>query len=743
MVARLSYQVLREERAFHIAKGVVASADPEGDHIIKPLDLLRLNPYPGDRAPIALSIFEDPGTNAMYNLMDLGPAFYLCRKYDDVYQAHIKPDFHLEAPIGLKEFLDFAIGATQCLEILHHSQGMMHGEIRGDAFHYNQETKKTRLVSFGSGVRSFEHGLTSTGWLSLSREVGAKNKLLYISPEQTGRMPAEPDTRTDVYSLGVLLWSLLTQQPVFEGETPLDIVQGVLRMRIPNVSTIRLDVPDVVGRIIQKCTAKNIGDRYHSVSGLRFDLVKVQTYLRDCDWASLKDLSIGMKDVSSFFMLPTTMIGRESERERIIKVIERVAKTHSIGKKGAGATNRFSDASSFSNEFLDNADVSSEGASSVDGNPRVSSSYAPTIGSDPRPTRSSYLTSAPNDGPTIFNSETIPSPASGPLARPPKPWERHHSVSFETKSLMESSVGTSEPNRHGAVDSSSSSSLSRQLGNAKFRQRGHCEVITVEGVAGLGKSFLVQSVLAEARRQGYCATAKFDSARRSPFGPLLKLLSSIFKQVWGERNTDTQFHQAVQQYVRPAWPMLHKLLGLPEFLIGHVENGSPQPSRSVSASRPRPKRRGSSPGASTRPCRTANATSQSSQDFLRAGASTKTTRLMNTFLDVLRMFTTHKFICFCIHDLHFADDESLDLISQIIGTRMKMVIILTYRPDEVSYEKIQRAIHPPEPDRKSTHGSAPTHIGAIFQKGPLRLTRTYRTLSLDRACDHADSPPAT
>lgn len=694
--------MLREERAFTTAKNVVASADPEGDHIIKPLDLLRLSPCHGDRGSIALSIFVDPGCNAMHKLMDLGPAFYLSRKYDDVYQAHIKPDFHLDNPIGLKEFLDFAIGAAQCLEILHHSQGMIHGEIRGDAFHYNEKTGKVRLVSLGSGVRSYQHGLTSTGWLSLSREIGAKNKLLYISPEQTGRMPAEPDTRTDIYSLGVLLWSLLTQQPVFEGETPLDVVQGVLRLRIPNVSSIRMDVPDVVGRIIQKCTAKNIADRYHSASGLRFDLVKVQHYLRDCDWASLKDLSIGTKDVSSFFMLPTTMIGRESERSRIVKVIERVAKTHAFGhNKGGGAANRFSDASSFSNELLDGADVSSEGASSADGNARLSSSYAQTVCSDPRQSRSNYFPSPPGEGPTIFHNETIPSPASGPLGRVPRPWERHHSVSFETKSLMENSIGERDPNRHSTVDSSSSSNLSRHLGNAKFRQRGHCEVITVEGVAGQGKSFLVQSVLAEARRQGYCATAKFDSARRSPFGPLLKLLSSIFKQVWGERNTDTPFHQAVQQYVRPAWPMLHKLLGLPEFLIGQVETASPTPSRSVSATRPKPKRRGSSPGTSTRTSRGANATCQSSQDFLRAGASTKTTRLMNTFLDVLRMFTSHKFICFCIDDLHFADDESLDLISQIIGTRMKMVIILTYRPDEVSADKIQRAIHPPEPERKS------------------------------------------
>lgn len=707
MIARLSYQVLREERAFHIARNVVATTDPDGDHIIKPLDLIRLTAYPGDRGPIAVSIYKDPGYNVLYRLMDLGPAHYRARKFDDVYQAHIRSDFNLDDPIGLNEFLDFAIGAAQCLEIVHHSQGMIHGEIRGDSFHYNQEANKVRLITFGSGVRSFEHGLTSTGWLSLSRELGAKNKLLYISPEQTGRMPSEPDTRTDIYALGIVLWTLLTQQPVFEGETPLDIVQGVLRMRVPNVSTIRIDVPDVIGRIIQKCTAKNIADRYHSVSGLRFDLAMVQQCVRSFDWASLKELRIGTKDVSSFFMLPSTMIGRDKERSRILRVIERVAKTHTVGKKGRGL---FSDASSISNEFLDAADISSEGASSVDGNARLSSSYTHTISSDPKNSRNSYFLMAPSDAPTIFhNNEPTPSPSSGPTSRAPRPWERQHSVSFESKSSMENSFNDRDTSRHSAVDSSTSSSLSRQLGNVKFRQRGHCEVITIEGVAGLGKSCLVQSVLSEARRQGYCATAKFDQARRSPFGPLLKLLSSIFKQVWAERNTDTPFHQAVKQYVRPVWPMLHKLLGLPEFLIGQVESGtgSPLPPRSVSASssRPRPIRRGSSPAVSTKTSRSANATCQSSQDFLRAGASTKTTRLMNTFLDVLRMFTSHTFICFCIDDLHFADDESLDLISQIIETRMKMVIILTHRPDEISVEKIQRVIHPPDSEHLSRPGA--------------------------------------
>ncbi|PKS04858.1 hypothetical protein jhhlp_008891 [Lomentospora prolificans] len=144
VIARVSYQVLREERAFHITKSLVLSADPEGEHIIKPLDLLRLTPQQGDRGAIVLAIYKDPGNNALPRLVDLGPAFYKSRKYDDTFRAYIKNDFRLDPPINIRDFLDFAIGAAQCLEILHHGLGMIHGEIRGDAFHYNIETNKVR-----------------------------------------------------------------------------------------------------------------------------------------------------------------------------------------------------------------------------------------------------------------------------------------------------------------------------------------------------------------------------------------------------------------------------------------------------------------------------------------------------------------------------------------------------------------------------------------------------------------------
>ncbi|KAK4083506.1 uncharacterized protein Triagg1_1168 [Trichoderma aggressivum f. europaeum] len=707
VVARVSHHALREERAFQIAKSVSNTADPNGDHIVKPLDLIRLSPVAGDRGAIVVAIYQHPGNNLLLDLLDMGPAYYLARKDGDAYRAYYsRPTLH--PPIKLELFLDFAIGAAQCLEILHHSRGMVHGEIRGDAFHFNAEENKVRVLSFGSGVRSFEHGLTSTGWSMLSKELGGRNKLLFISPEQTGRMPAEPDTRTDIYSLGVLFWSLLTQQPVFTGESALDIVQAVLGRRIPNVATVRMDIPDVIGRVIQKCTAKNVSDRYHSASGLRHDLISIKEYLEDGNSKALKEFKIGTSDVSSFFMLPTSMIGRQEEKAAVLRVINRLARSHAALRKGP--TSRFSDGASLT-EMMAFDDISSEGgASSVDGHNRRSGSFAQTISSETRATKNSFFPTVISETMTLSTDTTSSSQSTAAayprFTRPWERWERHQSISLGSldSSSMVDSLNVEGP--RGPLDIGASS-LSRQLGSSKFRRHGHCEVITVEGAGGVGKSIFVQSVLADARRNGYCATAKFDTAKRTPFGPLLKLLSSLFKQVWGERDTNTQFHQGLKQYIRPVWPMLHRILGLPEFLLGPPDMNLARPISSSQSSgsrkdiRPALKRRTSSPGIeSPGPLQRnlAGGGSQSSQDYLRAGASTKTMRLINTILDVLRVFTTHKFICFCLEDLHFADDESLELISQIIAARMKMVVIVTYRPEELPPAKLQAVVQPIEVD---------------------------------------------
>jgi len=709
VVARVSVHTLREERAYHICRSLTKSVDPDGQHIVRPIDIVRLSAKQGDKSSAVVCIYENIGKNYLDEVIEYGPFWYRAQKVDGKYQS-MQGDFVLQ-PIPLRSFLDFAVGATECLEILHHGERIVHGEIRGDAFHMSQETGRVKLINFGSGLRTFEHGLTSTGWSSLVKEVGAKNKLTYMSPEQTGRMPAEPDSRTDIYSLGILFWTLLTGQPAFEGETPMDIIQGVLGRRLPSVSNVRLDIPDVIGRIIQKMTAKIISERYHSASGLRHDLVEVRSLLGAGDSNALKRWRIATKDTSSFFILPDVMIGRTIEHDEIVKIIDKVSHKHMQGLKTDVYS--LSSGSSLSEGRLAGLDgpfgletmtaSSDEGTSSYD----TRSNSMNTIDGQVAglgPTNSDHERSRPNSL-TQTTSQEGRNQSSRSNSIAVKPWEKNASLSTDRKSTLSSKNGEKKIASNDSSDGAGS--VATRNNASKYRRKGRCEVISISGAAGLGKSCLVQSVQVEARRRGYFASSKFDQAKRTPFGPVLRLLSSLFKQVFTEKNTETQFHQALKQYARPAWPLLHKALGLPEFLVGQAPNEKVQHSSQLSHGfnkslrAEQGSRRDSNPGSSASSLYSLSMGAQSSQDFLRAGTSTKSDRLTNTFLEVLRVFTQHKFICFCLDDLQFADDESLNLITQIIAAKIRMVIIITYRPDDILPEKVERIVNPSGSDGNS------------------------------------------
>ena len=223
IIARISSHILRIEREYHLLKSFIQTSDPECSHTVYPLDLVRLPNQQDDERALIVSIFASPGNNYMRDLVDLGPAWLGPTKISAESADEINYRSRSSSQISVSTFLTFAIGACECLELLHHGLRVIHGELRADAFHYNQDTGVVKLINYGSGPKSFENGLTSSGWTTLSREIGVKHKLQYIAPEQTGRMPAEPNSRTDVYSLGVLLWTMLTGKPAFQGESPLDV----------------------------------------------------------------------------------------------------------------------------------------------------------------------------------------------------------------------------------------------------------------------------------------------------------------------------------------------------------------------------------------------------------------------------------------------------------------------------------------------------------------------------------------
>jgi hypothetical protein len=155
----------------------------------------------------------------------------------------------------------------------------------------------------------------------------------------------------------------------------------------------------------------------------------------------------------------------------------------------------------------------------------------------------------------------------GPPSSDFKIAEKRISRSLESPGVAESVNGDGE----GSISSSEGTGeMILNRNNMLIRTNGRCEVITIGGAAGLGKSLLVQSVQVEARQRGYFASSKFDQTQTEtkPFDSILKILSSLFQQAFSESNMDPYFHQILKRRVAPVWPMLHKMLGLPEILFG-------------------------------------------------------------------------------------------------------------------------------------------------------------------------------
>lgn len=690
VIAFVSTQKLRQERAYHLFKSIKKTIDPEGELVIKTVEIRRLPALPADNSALVVCIYEYPGENYLERVIDFGPAWYKAKRVGDKKIEAVRQTSKPRESVPLAIFLDFAVGAAGCLEILHHEQRIVHGEIRGDAFHMNLETGSVKLINLGSGLRTFEHGLRSMGWSALSKDIGVRTKLSYMSPEQTGRMATQPDTRTDIYSLGVLFWILLTKQLPFDGATPIDIVQGVLGRRLPPVSSFRLDVPDVVDRIIQKMTAKSITDRYHSTRGLKYDLVEIRKLLGIGDSMSLSNWQIATRDVSPVLILPSVMIGRSEEHSKIVKVIERASKPyfnvtrhdiHSNHSAPSSAEPSLKDFTVTSIEIVNDDYISQKEAISNSFSAGLEySSQQAEIGM-----HSIYFPSDFNFGPQNHCADYPELSSSSNSVLDKFLEKRRGSFSSANKSSTDSMY--SEPGPRLLPEGAGS--LTSKMNSHKRRREGQCEFITISGAAGLGKTCLVQAAQVEARQRGYFASSKFDQAKKAPFGPILTLLSSLFRQVFSESNCETPFHQTLKEYVGPVWPMLCQILGLPEFLLTPTAKPSTNGCRNDLSQRnynntetESGKTDWSSP-SSYENLATVAITSQSTQDTSHLGLHTRSSRFLNVFLDVLRVFTEHKFICFSLDDLQFADDESIDLLTQIISTRMNMVIIVTFRSNQI------------------------------------------------------------
>ena len=145
--------------------------------------------------------------------------------------------------------------------------------------------------------------------------------LEYMSPEQTGRMNRSTDTRSDLYSLGVILYEMFTGLLPFTAADPLEWVHCHIA-RQPAALTQHRAVPEPISAITMKLLAKNAEERYQTAAGLEADL-------RRClmDWqahGSIDSFPLGRGDFSDRLLIPEKLYGREPEVNALLAAFERV-----------------------------------------------------------------------------------------------------------------------------------------------------------------------------------------------------------------------------------------------------------------------------------------------------------------------------------------------------------------------------------------------------------------------------------
>jgi PAS domain S-box-containing protein len=147
----------------------------------------------------------------------------------------------------------------------------------------------------------------------------------YVSPEQTGRLGRALDYRTDFYSLGVMLYRLLTGQLPFVADDPLEWAHCHIARTPPAPSSIIPALPPPVSDIVMKLLAKLPEDRYQSAHGLRHDLQRCLAQWQAT--GQIEPFPVGQEDYSDRFQIPHKLYGREQEVASLLAAFERMATT--------------------------------------------------------------------------------------------------------------------------------------------------------------------------------------------------------------------------------------------------------------------------------------------------------------------------------------------------------------------------------------------------------------------------------
>ncbi|HEX8845072.1 MAG TPA: protein kinase [Pyrinomonadaceae bacterium] len=176
----------------------------------------------------------------------------------------LKEVIHKDGPMPLARVTEIIRQVCGALEAAH-KEGVVHRDLKSD---------NIMLIDIGGGdwAKVLDFGIAKiTEKVGQDPGLTAPNLIIgtpqYMSPEQCSQA-SEIDSRSDIYSLGVILYEMLVGHVPFTGESPTAIMMKHLQEAPPSVLEERKDLPAAVGRVVSRAMAKRPEDRFQTVGEL-------------------------------------------------------------------------------------------------------------------------------------------------------------------------------------------------------------------------------------------------------------------------------------------------------------------------------------------------------------------------------------------------------------------------------------------------------------------------------------------
>jgi TolB-like protein/predicted Ser/Thr protein kinase len=166
-------------------------------------------------------------------------------------------------PLELEEALRIATQAAQGLQIAH-KKGIVHRDIKSANIMVTEDNQ-AKIMDFGLA--------RMTGGTLITQEGTAMGTVAYMSPEQA--QGEEVDHRTDIWSLGVVLYEMFGGQLPFKGEHDQAVVYSILNDKPKPLAELRSEIPVSIDQVVDKALEKNPDKRYQQIDELLDDLKSI------------------------------------------------------------------------------------------------------------------------------------------------------------------------------------------------------------------------------------------------------------------------------------------------------------------------------------------------------------------------------------------------------------------------------------------------------------------------------------